>query len=294
MCGHVEFAATILMLKPDLASELDSEGFSPLHLASLRKNVDMVRVLLGADPDVCVATDQDGRTPLHLASMKGQIENMKLLIDIKPDTLKILLGHAENILHFCVKHNSLEALKIGVDGNRLDLTVDGQEPVCVNSRDDPAVARRQMKMIRYLVNNSLGIEINSLNKNGFTAVDILANQIIKKTKDIEIEELLRHVGVEITTPQPSYYRMNDASYNDNAKSSEEQYNDWLTDKQNILMVVAVVFGKMTQSLNLILTKVSSTIMHQINVRVGVHVSTCDRDITQAVQQLQLSMGRKTV
>lgn len=38
--------------------------------------------------------------------------------------------------------------------------------------------------------------------------------------------------------------MNDASYNDNAKSSEEQYNDWLTDKQNILMVVAVLLATM--------------------------------------------------
>ncbi|RZC52720.1 hypothetical protein C5167_021145 [Papaver somniferum] len=229
MCGHVEFAATILMLKPELASEVDSEGFSPLHLASLRKNVDMVRVLLAES---------------RLDPQESVCVNARV-------------AHGNTILHL-------------------------------------AVARRQMKMIEYLVNNSLGIDINALNKNGFTAVDILANQIIKKTKDIEIEELLRHVGglsareqsstsgdsqtVEIITPQPFYCRMNDASNNDNAKSSEEQYNDWMTDRQNILMVVAVlmatmafqagtnppcqvVFGKMTQSLNLIPTQVSSTIMH---------------------------------
>ncbi|KAI3961364.1 hypothetical protein MKW92_022984 [Papaver armeniacum] len=269
MCGHVEFAAKILMLKPELASKVDSKGFSPLHLASLRKNIDMVRVLLAADPDVCVATDQDGRTPLHLAAIKGQLENMKLLIETKPDTIKILLGHAENILHFCVKHNRLEALKllIGVVGNRLDPTDDDQEPVCVNSRDAHgntilhlAVARRQMKMIEYLVNNSLGIEINALNKNGFTAVDILANHIIKEAKDTDIEQLLRCAGglsareqaatsgnsqtIVITTPQPSYYGMNVASNNDNTKSDEERYNDWLTDKQNILMVVAVLLATM--------------------------------------------------
>ncbi|KAI3893171.1 hypothetical protein MKX03_020196 [Papaver bracteatum] len=268
MCGHVEFAAKILMLNPELASELDSEGFSPLHLASLRKNVDMVRVLVAADPDVCVATDQDGRTPLHLASMKGLVENMKLLIETQPNAIKILSDDGENILHFCVKHNSMEALKLLiVYASRLDLTNEDHTSVCVNSRDEHgntilhlAVARRQIKMIKYLVSNSLGIEINALNKNGFTAVDILAKQIIKKPKDIEIEGLLRHVGglsaseqastsgesqiVEITTAQPSYYRMNDASNNDNAKSSEERYNDWLTDKQNILMVVAVLMATM--------------------------------------------------
>ncbi|KAI3969144.1 hypothetical protein MKW92_029443 [Papaver armeniacum] len=268
MCGHVEFAATILILKPELASEVDSEGFSPLHLASLRKNVDMVRVLLAADPDVCVATDKDGRTPLHLAAMKGLVENMRLLIETQPNAIMILSNEEENILHFCVKHNSLEALKLLIIlASRLDPTNEDHTSVCVNSRDEHgntilhlAVARRQIKMIKYLVNNRLGIEINALNKNGFTAVDILANQTIKKTKDIEIEELLRHVGglsareqastsgdsqiVEITTPQPSYCRMNDASNNDNAKSSEERYNDWLTDKQNILMVVAVLMATM--------------------------------------------------
>ncbi|KAI3969147.1 hypothetical protein MKW92_029446 [Papaver armeniacum] len=269
MCGHVEFAAKILMLKPELASEVDSKGFSPLHLASLRKNVEMVRVLLAADPDVCLATDQDGRTPLHLGAMKGRLENMKLLIQTNPNAIKILLNQGENILHFCVKHNSLEALKllIGLAESRLDPTDEDQESVRVNARDAHgntilhlAVARRQMKMIEYLVNNSLGIEINALNKNGFTAVDILANHIIKEAKDTDIEELLRCAGglsareqtatsgnsqtIVITTPQPSYYGMNAASSNDNTKSDEERYNDWLTDKQNILMVVAVLLATM--------------------------------------------------
>ncbi|KAI3898801.1 hypothetical protein MKW92_023364 [Papaver armeniacum] len=226
MCGHVEFAAKILILKPELVSEVDSNGFSPLHLASLRKNVDMVRLLLAlligladswSDPTVCVnSRDAHGNTILHLA-----------------------------------------------------------------------VARRQMKMIEYLVNTSLGIEINALNKNGFTAVDILANHIIKEAKDTDIEQLLRCAGglsareqaaasgnsqtIVITTPQPSYYGMNAASSNDNTKSDEERYNDWLTDKQNILMVVAVVFGKMTRRLNFILTPVCSIIMQLLPINARVRV-----------------------
>ncbi|XP_026450893.1 ankyrin repeat-containing protein BDA1-like [Papaver somniferum] len=267
ICGHIEFAAKLLILKPELASEVDSKGFSPLHLASLRKHVEMVRVLLASDPDVCVATDQDGRTPLHLASMKRQLENVKLLIETKPDAIKILLNQEENILHFCVKHNSLEALKLLIElvGSRLDPTNEDQESVTVNSRDyhgntilHLAVARKQVKMIKYLVNNSLGIEINALNKNGFTAMDILANQTIKELKDIEVEELLRHAGglssreqsstsdhnQTVVISEPSNDGINIVPENDNTKISKDPLKDWITNKQNILMVVAVLMATM--------------------------------------------------
>ncbi|KAK9081540.1 hypothetical protein Syun_030864 [Stephania yunnanensis] len=49
MLGHVEFAREILSRKPELALELDSEGFSPLHLASARKNIEMDSSSFGGD-----------------------------------------------------------------------------------------------------------------------------------------------------------------------------------------------------------------------------------------------------
>lgn len=59
MIGHVEFAKKILLSNPQLASEIDSQGFTPLHLASTRSNVGMVRVLLDANIDVDACTVQD-------------------------------------------------------------------------------------------------------------------------------------------------------------------------------------------------------------------------------------------
>ncbi|KAI3959420.1 hypothetical protein MKW98_019010 [Papaver atlanticum] len=161
MCGHVEFAAKILMLKPEFAS-------------------DMVRVLAEANSNVCLATDQYGRTPLHLASMKNHIQNLKLLIEIKPEAIQVLLNRGATIFHFCVKHG---------------------KSVSVNSVDDDgntilhlAVARRQTKIIDHLLNTNVGVEINTWNKNGYTAVDILTTQCLRDFEDKEIEDLLRCAG----------------------------------------------------------------------------------------------------
>ncbi|KAI3969146.1 hypothetical protein MKW92_029445 [Papaver armeniacum] len=269
MCGHVEFAAKILMLKPELASEVDSKGLSPLHLASLRKNVDMVRLLVQANPNVCVSTDQYGRTPLHLAAMKNQVQNLKLLIEIKPEAIQVLLNKGATIFHFCVKHGSFEALMF-----LAELVGMNEESVSVNSVDDDgntilhlAVARRQTKTLEkegYFSISTLNNHLNALNKNGFTAVDILTTQCLKDFEDKEIEDLLRYAGglsgareqvataedgsqtIVITTEQSPNAGSNVISeYDTLMRSHDEGYDDWLTNKQNVVIVVVALIATMT-------------------------------------------------
>ncbi|KAI3969145.1 hypothetical protein MKW92_029444 [Papaver armeniacum] len=265
MCGHVDFAAEILRIKPELASEVDPKGLSPLHMASVRKNFEMVKVLVDADPSVCVAKDQHGRTPLHLAAMKNQVQNMKLLMETNPEATKILLNRGETILHFCVKHNSFEALMLLVK-----LVGMNEGLVSVNSMDADgntilhlAVSRRQTKMIGHLLNNNLGVDINALNKNGFTALDILITQSRKEFEDKEIEAQLRYAGalsakeqvrtttedgsetIVITTVRSSYVGSNVTSEVDTPmKEKNEGCEDWLRDKQNVLIVVVVLIATM--------------------------------------------------
>ncbi|KAI3991868.1 hypothetical protein MKX01_012813 [Papaver californicum] len=265
MCGHVDFAVEILRIKPELASEVDPKGLSPLHMASTRKNFEMVRVLVEADPNVCVATDQHGRTPLHLAAMKNQVQNMKLLIETNPEAIKILLNRGETILHFSVKHSSFEELSLLVE-----LVGANEEPVSVNSVDDDgntilhlAVARRQTKIIDHLLNTNVGVDINALNKNGFTALDILTTQSLKDFEDKEIEDRLRYAGglsareqvpttaengsqtIVITTEPSSNSGSNVSSeYDTPVKQKYKGCDDWLTDKQNVLIVVVVLIATM--------------------------------------------------
>ncbi|AID46733.1 ankyrin repeat protein [Pigeonpox virus] len=64
---------------------LYKKGNTPLHLAVINKNLDMMRLLLarGADPDV---PNTDRFTALHLAVMANYIEGIKLLLDYRAYT----------------------------------------------------------------------------------------------------------------------------------------------------------------------------------------------------------------
>ncbi|KAI3908551.1 hypothetical protein MKX01_009353 [Papaver californicum] len=136
MSGDIKFATKILSLKPHLAMITDSNGFSPLHLASVRTNLQMVKLLLKVRPGACVVQDEDGRTPLHLAAMKDRVEIMKVLMEQGlPEAIHIK-NDQETILHLCVKSNStIETLELLV--NKMVLLAETPRPnsTSINSKD---------------------------------------------------------------------------------------------------------------------------------------------------------------
>ncbi|KAI3939742.1 hypothetical protein MKW92_044774 [Papaver armeniacum] len=270
MRSHVDFAIEVLSIKPDLASELDSQGFSPLHLACSRKNVRMVEVLLAADPYVCKVLDQQGMTPLHVAAMKGRVEIMTVLFkDGVSNAIHVLLDRRETILHLCVKHNRLEALKLLVDQLTSSSNIDDKECVSVQSADDDgntimhlAVARRQLKMIRYLIGSSSGVElVNASNKKGLTALDILEQSSARDMKDMEIGDLLFRAQAHNSTNIEVLVDNNDKDVVLEANQTQNQalhrcvsircensklrkYEDWFSEKSNSLLVAASLLAAM--------------------------------------------------
>nr|GLL47023.1 ankyrin repeat-containing protein ITN1-like [Ipomoea trifida] len=70
---------------------------------------------------MCKGRDRDGLTPVHLAAIKGRVDVLKELINaISISGLVDMMGVGderlgESILHMCVKHSQLEALKIMVE-----------------------------------------------------------------------------------------------------------------------------------------------------------------------------------
>ncbi|KAF4368957.1 hypothetical protein F8388_021569 [Cannabis sativa] len=114
--GHVEFTKELLRLKPKLASELDSLKRSPLHFAAAEGHAEIAVALLREDKGVCLVKDQDGKIPLHHAAVRGHVHLIKLLISSSglghiEESLFTPLPSGETILHLCVKHNHLDALK---------------------------------------------------------------------------------------------------------------------------------------------------------------------------------------
>ncbi|KAL3747175.1 hypothetical protein ACJRO7_016022 [Eucalyptus globulus] len=191
MQGHVQFAQDLLAHKRDWAMELDSQGHTPLHWASANGYVEIARELLQSEPLACLVHDEDGWTPLHLATMKGRSNIVIELVKARPEAAEHRLRHGQTALHLGVSHNRLEALKVLVETVR-----DGD---LVKAQDDEgntilhlATANKQIETVKYLLQRS-EVDMNTMNKNGFSALDIV-EYFPKDFKVIELRELLVHAG----------------------------------------------------------------------------------------------------
>ncbi|XP_012857731.1 PREDICTED: ankyrin repeat-containing protein At3g12360-like [Erythranthe guttata] len=235
LLGHVDFVKEIIKAKPELTSELNFQHSSPLHLASAKGHVDVVKALLSVDHRTCVARDRNGLTPVHLAALKGHVEVMKMLLRAKPEAAQVTVHREENILHLCVKHYQLESLKL------LMKTTLGH-PRFVNSKDGDGSCRRQT--INFLVSVP-AFEVNALNLNGMTAVDILT-QSRRDVRDLEIEESLKKAGaignLEINNNKTTTRAF--PSSTNVKKKNKQQDHDWLERKKSALMIVASLLATM--------------------------------------------------
>ncbi|KAI3920563.1 hypothetical protein MKW92_036003 [Papaver armeniacum] len=184
--GDTGFATKILSKKPDLALKEDAQGSTPLHYASVRTNLEMVKLLLRAPgtTDACTVQDKDGRTPLHVAAMKDQFEIMKLLMEERPEAIHLKNDHnGETILHFCVKSNSnLKTLELLLNNLVLaPLPEQNPNPTSINSIDNDgntilhlALEMGNIKIMDYLLlDDNVRININVVNKNGLKALNML-------------------------------------------------------------------------------------------------------------------------
>ncbi|KAK8682957.1 hypothetical protein V6N13_039035 [Hibiscus sabdariffa] len=188
MLGHLEFVNEVLVHKPELAKKVDSRGSSPLHLASAEGYLEIAKSLLRVNPDMSLVCDIDGRNPLHIAAMKGHLGLLRELVDTNLWAARVLMKHDETILHACVRCNQLEALKLLME--RIS------DHVFLNYKNDGgntilhlATAAKQTEIVNFLT-SSPSIDVNCVNKDGCTALDLLS-QNQRDTKEKEIVESLQ-------------------------------------------------------------------------------------------------------
>ncbi|XAR67124.1 hypothetical protein NMG60_11013566 [Bertholletia excelsa] len=248
MLGHTDLVKKILNLKPDIARELDSCGCSPLHLAAAKGHLEIVKELLSADPNMAMVRNFDGRTALHVAALKGRVEVLAEMVQAAPDSALVLTDRGETGLHMCVRNNKVEALKVlvkaMVDGELLDWKdCEGNTVLHI------AVAKKQIENINFLL-TSRAVEVNTLNRNNLTALDIL-RQSPRDLRDLEIEHLIRRAGglsakdLNLITnefgpakvPQVTK-RLSTQLTSLKPKEVKHKHTDWLGRKRSALMVVA--------------------------------------------------------
>lgn len=249
LLGHLDFTTELLTRKPEFAAELDSEGCSPLHLAAAKGHLEIVKQLLLAGPEMGLVRNSDGRTPLHVAAIKGRVEVVAELVRVVPESTRAVTDRGETGLHLCVRHNRLEALKFLAEVMRRERELVNRRDCEGNTILHIAVAKKQIEIIKFLLNTG-AVEVNPLNRNGSTCLDIL-KQSPRDLRDSEIDDALRHAGGltskdlhlikdEWVPPKVPQIAKRLSSHQKSSKKPKpkHKHTDWLASKRSALMVVA--------------------------------------------------------
>ncbi|KAL7143377.1 hypothetical protein ABFS83_08G187400 [Erythranthe nasuta] len=218
--GHLPFVREILKLNPRLAEELDSQQSSPLHIASARGYVEIAEELLLGAPHMCVSRDSQGRNPLHLAAMRGWVRVLELLVRAGPiSATREKVDRGMTVLHFCVRHCQLEALKILLPVlKEYHNSVDDYGDTVLHM----AIRDKQIEIVKYLVENT-SIDTNASNSKGQTPMSILEQNPQDDTNSAIIEII-----------RPRTYISTD----------NQRFSKWITEKRDIVMVVAILIATM--------------------------------------------------
>uniref|UniRef100_A0A5B6YKW0 Putative Ankyrin repeat-containing protein n=1 Tax=Davidia involucrata TaxID=16924 RepID=A0A5B6YKW0_DAVIN len=261
--GQLVFVQEIIRHKPELARELNQDGFRPMDIASSLGYVEIVKELLtstGPDHEICRMVGRHGRTALHYAAIQGRVEIIDELLSSCAESIKDVTVLGETALHLAVKHYKIEAFRKLVGW----LQLLGLEELLNYGDNDGntvlhlAVSRKQLESVELLVGGSNSMELNGLNSRGLTAMDI-AEIVIESPIDVQLKEILRCAGglgaQNITSsvslaPVPTLERV--ATIHQNKPQEDwfkyfrfQMQRDSPSDTRNALLVVAALIATIT-------------------------------------------------
>uniref|UniRef100_A0A3N7FGT0 Uncharacterized protein n=1 Tax=Populus trichocarpa TaxID=3694 RepID=A0A3N7FGT0_POPTR len=251
LLGHAQFAMAAMQNCPGLADELNQQGFSPIHLASAKGHWEIVRDMLIRRPDLALIKDEDGKNPLHTAATKGRVQVLREVFSIA--SAQELTPKGENALHVAVKHNQHKALETLIQlANQIQV---GDE--LVNAKDEDgntvlhlACAAKNSKIVKLLVSDQTNVEVNAVNSEGLTALDICVTSMAGSNELEEIQEVLRSAGAEVSgrlvQAVVSNQRQQALSREDRSLTSRN-YTDSL---RNGIGVLAVLFATLSFQLGM--------------------------------------------
>ncbi|CAH1441066.1 unnamed protein product [Lactuca virosa] len=197
--GHVNFAAAVIKVRQEFCRELNQDGFSPLHIAAACGHVEIVKELLKVDFGLCLIKGKNRKIPLHLAVIKGKIEVVTELLFPSCDSVDCVTAQNETSLHLAVKNNQFESFQV-----LIRYLKQFKKEYLLNCKDCKsntilhlAVSRKQYEVVNFLLNEQVisteTIELNSLNNDGLTPLDML-RRFQSEDADDDIEECLVQAG----------------------------------------------------------------------------------------------------
>ncbi|XXG57425.1 hypothetical protein AAC387_Pa03g4578 [Persea americana] len=190
--GDVDFAKELLRQRPELAGMRDEGGSYPIHLAAAGGHVGVVMEILGTKSTSSRRVqdkDKDGRTALHLAAANGRVDVVRELLRVDPGLAGVVSNRGETALHMCLRNNQVEAAEVLVGCKEELVNVEDSEG---NTVLHLATARKQFQMLELFLSKTQ-VDVNATNGCDCTALDILS-QGPSEYGDMEISHLLSNAG----------------------------------------------------------------------------------------------------
>ncbi|KAJ0538447.1 putative ankyrin repeat-containing domain, PGG domain, ankyrin repeat-containing domain superfamily [Helianthus annuus] len=253
MRGHHNFAVFLLAKNPKLATALDSKRRTPVHIASAKGNILMVKELVRAGGcEVCCLRDQDGLTPVHMAAMNEHLEVVKELVRANRDAAKEGLESGESVLHMCVGYGCMESLKVLMElwsEDELARITDHGGNTLLHA----AAINKQTQILNYLLQiPSIKANGNAINRHGLTALDVL-DQCPSDLKSLETRQILMEAGVSrandlrpaLSTPPHSSTKPSQTKRKGLWARYVNNDHDWIEKQRGILIVAALVVAGMS-------------------------------------------------
>ncbi|KAL0329677.1 UNVERIFIED_CONTAM: hypothetical protein Sradi_4954400 [Sesamum radiatum] len=253
MIGQVDFVREYMRLSSisvHQLSQLNQDGYSPLHLASANGHLQIVTFLLefgrqrSAVEELCMKTDLDGKTALHSAVVGGKIDVIDVLFVHCPQAANLVTLLQETVLHLAVKHHQHQGLQFLID-HKLGLSV--ASLLNLGDREGNtilhlATSNKQLQTVEYLAKQP-NLNVNAENLYGLRALDITFAYAFN-SKDVYIEEAIRLAGgcrsqTTTTTSQIRPYTRNTSIKSTNLA------NEWWKELRSGIIVMASVFTTVT-------------------------------------------------
>ncbi|KAK3016840.1 hypothetical protein RJ639_006379 [Escallonia herrerae] len=179
--------------------------------------------------------------------MKGRGDVIRELVSAQEQVTRYTLDRSETILHLCVKHNHLEALKqLAELGGDLANAQDHNGNTILHT----ATALKQMEIetVKFLLREHPGVRVNALNANGFTALDVIEH-VPKDMKSIDIRDLLVAAGaLRAIDLSPVSRATNPATTGDDhaahLMNPLKKQHTWLEKKYDALLIAATLIAAM--------------------------------------------------
>ncbi|XP_075040646.1 ankycorbin isoform X2 [Mixophyes fleayi] len=183
--GDTDKVSALLGKKGVVATKLDSEGKTALHLAALKGNADCLRVMLTHGVDV-LAQDLSGHSVLHLAVKYNHTDCVKRLLQSKcPTECTDFAG--KTCVHYAAANNYLPVLQLLCE-NKCLLNVkdsDGNTPLLIS------IQYGHLEACKCLLDHQA--DINITDKNGKTPLMVAC-----EAGHFNMVDVLVHRGAGLT------------------------------------------------------------------------------------------------